>query len=205
MNINEIKHKLKNFIIFSTQDIKKADPNFYNQRLSEWQKRGIIVKLRKKYYTFSDLEFDERSLFLIANTIYPPSYISLEVALSFYNLIPEGVYSITSVSSNKTDDFQTKFGRFTYQHIKPQLFFGYRFDQHEGRSIKIAEPEKAVLDFLYLNPSLKTRDDFSELRVNEHEFKAVISKSKLLKYSHQFNNKSLAKRLNTLLKTLDYA
>ena len=42
---------------------------------------------------------------MVANKIYSPSYISLETALSYYGLIPESVYALTSVSTRKTISF----------------------------------------------------------------------------------------------------
>lgn len=205
MRYIELKQKIGEFIVFNLSQIRKIERDFDLRRLSEWRDKGYIRMIRKGYYIFSDTALNEKVLSLVANKIYVPSYISLEMALSHYNLIPEGVYGITSVTSMKTNVFKTDFGQFMYRHIKPELFFGYSLEKYNNQVIKIAEPEKAVLDFLYLNPSLKTVDDFSELRVNEHELKEIINKIKLLKYLRQFNNKSLAKRLNLFLTTLGYA
>lgn len=51
---------------------------------------------------------------LIANRIYQLSYLSLETALSFYSVIPEGVYALTSVSSRKTQTMHTPVASFIY-------------------------------------------------------------------------------------------
>ncbi len=91
MQFIEFKEKLKNYIVFSLQDIKKIDKNFYRSRLNEWQDKGYIKKIRRSYYIFDDLNLNEAILFLIANKIYSPSYISFEMALSYYGLIPEAV------------------------------------------------------------------------------------------------------------------
>jgi len=101
MQFLELKKNLKDFMIFSKRDIEKMDQSFHNQRLSEWQKKGYIKMIRRGYYIFSDLEINESILFLIANKIYSPSYVSLEMAFSYYNLIPESVYSVTSVTTEK--------------------------------------------------------------------------------------------------------
>ncbi len=74
---------------------------------------------------FTDTPLNEETLFLIANKLYAPSYVSFEMALSYYGLIPEGVYAITSATSKKTATFQTPIGKFSYRTLKPQLFFGY--------------------------------------------------------------------------------
>src|SRR5437763_1371478 len=86
MHYQALKEQLKNFSIFSVSDIRKIDPKFYPARLSEWQKKGILKKLRRGYYMFADATLNEQALFLIANHLYPPSYVSFESALSYYGL-----------------------------------------------------------------------------------------------------------------------
>ncbi len=204
MQFLELKNNLKDFIIFSKKDIEKIDQSFYNQRLSEWQDKGYIKMIRRGYYIFSDLELNESVLFLIANKIYSPSYVSLEMAFSYYNLIPESVYGITSVTSQKTNNFKTNLGEFIYSHIKPELMFGYRLVKYGIYNFKIAEIEKTLLDYFYLNPQIKTKDDFAGMRFNSEIFRDNSNKDKLLNYLKIFNNKSLRKRLESFLKYIDY-
>ncbi len=204
MNILSFKNALKDFISFNLNDIRKIDAAFDLRRLSEWQEKGYLKMIRRGYYVFSDLQINEPILFLLANKIYSPSYISMEMALSYYNLIPETVYAITSVSSRKTNRFKTDFGEFSYRHIKPQLMFGYRLASYNGYSLKIAEPEKAILDYFYLNTGLSTEDDFAGLRFNDEEFREHTDKDKLQRYLVAFTNKRLEKRLNKFLTQINH-
>ena len=205
MQFFELKMRLSDFLVFSTKDIEKIDPAFHSQRLSEWQEKGYIKKITKESYIFSDLEINESVLFLIANKIYSPSYISLEMAFSYYNLIPEAVYGVTSVTSNKTNNFKTDFGEFIYRHIKSELMFGYKLVEYKNHNFRIAEVEKAALDYFYLNSHLKTENDFVEMRFNSEEFKILANIDKLNKYLKAFNNKSLEKRIKRFLNYIDYA
>jgi predicted transcriptional regulator of viral defense system len=205
MQFLELKTRLSNFLIFSTKDIEKIDSAFHSQRLSEWQEKKYIRKIKGRYYLFSDLEINESVLFLIANKIYSPSYVSLEMAFSYYNLIPESVYGITSVTSKKTNNFKTDFGEFIYRHIKSELMFGYKLVKYGNHNFRIAEIEKAILDYFYLNSHLKTENDFTEMRFDEKEFKALVDRSKLNRYLAVFNNKSLEKRMKRFLNYIDYA
>ncbi len=204
MNYLTFKEQLINFIAFNLTDIRKIDSGFDLRRLSEWQEKGYIKMIRRGYYVFSDLQINESVLYLIANKIYAPSYVSLELALAHYNLIPEAVYGIMSVSSRKTNHFVTAFGEFIYHHIKPQLIFGYRLVNYHGHNFKIAEPEKAILDFFYLNAHLNTEDDFAGLRINGEEFKEQTNIDKLQRYLAAFNNKRLEKRINRFLKHINH-
>jgi len=205
MQFFELKTQLSNFFIFSTKDIEKIDPVFHSQRLSEWQGKKYIKKIKRGYYLFSDLEINEQVLFLIANKIYSPSYISLEMAFSYYNLIPEAVYGITSVTSNKTNNFKTDFGEFIYRRIKPELMFGYKLIKYENHNFRIAEIEKAVLDYFYLNSHLKTENDFAEMRFNGEKFKMLADRNKLNRYLDAFDNKSLEKRVKRFLNYINHA
>ncbi|KUG21754.1 hypothetical protein ASZ90_008490 [hydrocarbon metagenome] len=204
MNYMELKEKLKDFVTFNLNDIRKVDNRFDLRRLNEWQKKGYIKKIRRGHYAFSSLEINESVLFLIANKIYTPSYVSLEMALSYYTLIPEAVYGITSVTSRKTNRFKTDFGEFIYRRVKPQLMFGYRLISYRNQNFKIAEPEKAILDYLYFNTNLRTTEDFDGLRFNSEEFKVQTDKDKLRNYLNAFGNKRLEKRFNKFLKYINY-
>jgi predicted transcriptional regulator of viral defense system len=205
MNYRKFKEKLESFMIFALKDIRKIEANFDLRRLNEWQNKGFLRIVRRGYYLFSDLEINEQVLFLIANKIYSPSYISLEMAFSYYNLIPEAVYGITSVTSNKTNNFKTDFGEFIYRRIKPELMFGYKLIKYGNHNFRIAEIEKAILDYFYLNPHFKTENDFTEMRFNEEEFKMLADRNKLNRYLDVFDNKSLEKRVKRFLNYIDYA
>jgi predicted transcriptional regulator of viral defense system len=200
----KFKENLRKLIVFNLNDIRKIDAGFDLRRLSEWQEKGYIKMVRRGHYVFTDLAKNEQNLFLIANKIYTPSYISLEMALSHYNLIPEAVYGITSVSTLKTNNFKMEFGEFIYRHIKPSLMFGYKLIRHDDHNIRIAEIEKTILDFFYLNPHLEKEDDFTGLRFNNGEFKAQADKNKIKDYLIAFGNKKMEKRFNTFLRHIKY-
>jgi len=55
MKFLEFKNELKDFAIFSLNEIRTIDPNFHRRRLNEWQDKGYIKKVIRGYYIFSDL------------------------------------------------------------------------------------------------------------------------------------------------------
>lgn len=205
MRYLDFREQFKNFLVFSLSDIKKADPSFHRQRLNEWQDKGYIKKIINEYYIFAGSGRSELDLFIIANKIYGPSYVSLESALSYYNLIPEGVYSVTSVTSRTTRNFSSKIALFSYRKIKPELLFGYRIVNHRGQGFKMAEIEKSLLDYFYLSPQLKSEDDFREIRINPETLKEQASLAKIKNYLKLFGNKSLENRTQKFLKFMRYA
>jgi len=199
MKYVELREKLKEFVVFSKNDLFKANGDFHAQRLSEWQKKGYIKKITNEYYIFADLELNESALFIIANTIYHPSYISLEMALSYHGLIPESVYTVTSISSRVTKNLNSPIAQFSYKKIKPELLFGYGLVAYGKHNFKMAEIEKAILDYFYFNSHLKTENDFYELRINEDVFKEKVDLEKMGNYLSLFNNKALEKRINNFV------
>ncbi|MFH0764370.1 MAG: hypothetical protein V1927_05150 [Candidatus Omnitrophota bacterium] len=199
MQYIELREKLKDFIIFSLSDIREIEHGFHRRRLNDWQDKGYIRKVVKGYYIFSDLNVNEKILFRIANKIYDPSYVSFEMALSCHRLIPESVYGITSASTRRTRAFKTKISDFTYKTVKPGLFFGYVIAGDDDKKYKIASPEKAVLDYFYLNPSLKKPADFESIRINKEIFDKVVDRNKFCDYLDRFDSKALAKRVSGFL------
>ena len=195
MQYIKLKEDLKKYTVFSLKDIKKIDQKFGRARLNEWQKKGYIKKIIKNFYIFTDIMPDEHYLFEIANRIYPPSYVSMETALSYYNLIPESVYTVTSVSTRRTYTFDAEIGQFIYRKIKPSIFFGYKLLEYGDKKIKIASIEKTILDFLYLNPRINSLSTMESIRLNKEEFLDNADKNKLNDYLALFNNKQLSKRI----------
>lgn len=166
-------------------------------QLNRWQRKGLILKLRKGVYILnrSDRKIEPSDMYL-ANQFYAPSYISLEYALSFYGLIPERVYDVTSVTTKKTLHFSNSIGNFNYRHIMPSAFKGFKIiKDHSGLDVFMAEPEKAVVDFLYFafgrDPKVneKSQDLFSE----SYRFEDVgtLKEKRILELASLFNNSNL--------------
>lgn len=202
MQYIQLKDSLRDFTIFSLNDIRKVNNSFHRRRLNEWQDKGYIKKVVKGYYIFSDLSLNENILFEIANRVYSPSYISFETAFSYYHLIPESVYGISSASSRRTYNFKTQIAEFIYKTIKPQLFFGYNITKYDNKYFKIASIEKAILDYFYINSHIKTENDFVSLRINKDKFFNQFDEKKLFSYLKKFGKKTLTKRITSFLEFL---
>ncbi len=63
---------------------------------------GELLQLRRGLYaTRPDI-----NPYCLAASIYGPSYISFDTALSFHRLIPEAVYEITSATLKRSREFK---------------------------------------------------------------------------------------------------
>lgn len=138
--------------------------------LERYAKKGVFARPKKGLYFYPG---DRRSEMALANLIYAPSYVSFESALSYYHIIPEAVYSITSATTKPTREFKLKEIIYSYTTIKKAAFTGYIPTEIYGEIAQIATPEKALCDYLYLvglgkktlNDRLDTRSvNFGELR-----------------------------------------
>jgi len=198
MDYTQFKHKFQSQPIIISKDIRRIEKN--NQVLlnqfNRWQKKGLLVKLKRGTYL---LNKNDRKInpgrYFIANKLYEPSYVSMETALSFYGFIPERVYDIISVTTKKTARFKNDLGLFVYRHIRPQVFEGVKLIKDEnGFSVFIAEPEKAILDFLYFNAG-KIKIDIEDVFMNSYRFQntKVLKKRKIMKLAAAFGNKKLLK------------
>jgi predicted transcriptional regulator of viral defense system len=205
----EFQAKMGSFRIFSTADVEKQFPSMNPMNLVRWQKKGYILRLRNRWYAFNDAESHENMEWLAANLIYAPSYISLHTALSWYNLIPEMIVTTTSVSTRKTNKFSTPLGNFDYHRIKPELFgFGYAFEDmdayrsesNNSRKIMVATPQKAILDFFYINSFYSSEKDIEDLRLNDTELAKIVNKE-FYQYLARYESRALESRIRLMTKT----
>ncbi len=199
MKYQEFKKKVRS-PYFSRQDLQLLRLKVYNQQLSLWSKQGYIQRLKNGVYYFVD---DKAQLTTeeIAFLLYEPSYISLEQALSTYGIIPDIVHATTAATPRTTRTFVTAdFGTFIYRHVKPELFFGYTATETPHGKYAMAEPEKALLDYLYFQLShLNTPSDIEELRFNYAELKKQISPQTMGRYLAEFGIKKLRSITNDIL------
>jgi predicted transcriptional regulator of viral defense system len=204
MKFREFENRIRSLPGFTINDLRKIDPNFYRQQLTYWQKEGYIKPFAGGIYILADQQMDEPTCFMLANRLYEPSYLSLETALAYYQVIPEAVLSITSVSSRKTKQYQSEWGSLTYRSVKPVLMFGYEvIEVSSTRKYLLARPEKAVLDYLYLNPKVSSIEDFEGLRWNREELQPVVDGARFHEYLAIFDKQALSGRVDILRRYID--
>ncbi len=209
MNFTDFKIQFQDRPYILGRDVARGgqDLQAIRNQLSRWQKKGLIIALRKGFYV---LNHNDRKLEInqnfMANVLYEPSYVSLESALNFYGLIPEKVMDVTSVTTRKTVRFHNKCGNFIYQHIKPEAFRGFK-RMGEGQTLFfMAEPEKAVVDFLYLNLS-QFAADTRELLEHSYRFQNIeeLNKKRMIELGKLFNSKKLMHTINKFGEWIDEA
>ncbi len=179
----------KDLKIFSPRDLvylfdisKRSASSFLNYHTTITK---TILKLKKSLYC---LKKNIPSDFFVANKIYEPAYISLETALSYYSLLPEIVYSITSITTRKTNLIIFNQKQFVFQKIKKQAFTGYKMLKIADEKVLIAEPEKAAIDYLYF-VFLKIK------KINDRVNFNSLDKKRLFYFAKLFENNRFLKFL----------
>jgi predicted transcriptional regulator of viral defense system len=145
-------------------------------------KKGILQRLANGYYANP---FHQPSLDEISMMLKKPSYISMETALNKHGILPQTVYTYTMITTDHSHQFKALHTVFEYHQIQPQYFFGY---QTALDKIFIADPEKALLDLVYLRHFKISKEKrhliYSQL---DNMLLDEIKKNKLLQYAKKMN------------------
>lgn len=131
-----------------------------NDKISELLKSKELLSIRRGLYiTGPKVDLPTPEPFLIANHLRGPSYVSLESALSYWNMIPERAYEISSVTIKTSKLYRTPVGRFSYQQLKaPYYSYGIKNIEYSPKqTMLIASPEKALCDKVVLTPKIYLR------------------------------------------------
>lgn len=193
MNFLEFRKKIEDLPYFETKELRLILGNNFTAttlvNLKNWVNKGHLTMVRRGLYVLSEMK-NKTDTMAFATKIYFPSYISLEAALNFYGIIPEAVFTTTSVTTRKTKTFKTPIGNFSYQKIKKEAFGGFETQRQDGVSFNLALPEKALADFFYLNRNILNGDlrQFQGYRFNE-DFK--FNAEKLIDFAGVFQNKKV--------------
>ena len=125
------------------------------QKILDMEQKGELVRLKRGLYITAN---GNPNLFLVANHLYGPSYVSCESALRYYGLIPEHVESVISVSTLRSKEFENALGRFSYRHIPIDYYpLDICIQTEKEVSFQIASPEKALADLVILTSGIRLR------------------------------------------------
>ncbi len=203
MKFDELLKKAGELSCFSTRFLA-AGENLSQIRLqlARWVNDGRLIKIHKGLYTFAEpYRKIKPELFSIANSLKTPSYISLQSALSRLGLIPEFVPVTTSITTSRPQVIVTPLGRFEYRHVKKNLFWGYhKLELSEKQEAFVANPEKALLDLVYLTPGGEREEFLRELRLQNF---SILNRDILRQYSGKFDSSKIKRALNNIETIID--
>ena len=177
MKIEELINRMtglgKDF--FSIKDLQQLFPGESNLKMSikRLVDRGAIVRIARGIYCLKTGDMNTEK---IATQIYAPSYISFESALSKYGVINQGFNNLTLATTRHSHKVELLGIECEYICLKPKLFFGFNL----LKDIYLAEPEKALLDEIYLVSLGKRKINRDEWNVDE------LNKSKMEEFAKSY-------------------
>ena len=151
MDIFDIKDKI-NATVFTHEMLYDVLANSFvnvNEKISQMVRKQDIIRVKRGVYIFNK-KYQNSTVdkITVANMLYAPSYVSYEYALSYYGLIPERVYEISSASLRAKKVYETPIGRFSYTKVPLKAFsigVDWLYDREIGGRL-IATKEKALCD-----------------------------------------------------------
>lgn len=136
-------------------DIKSCFPDLASpeKKIQLLEKNGVLIRLKRNLYIVNqELTGRETDARLCANHIYGPSYVSFQWALSYYGMIPERVFLMTSATTKRTRYFETPIGNFRYIQVPASYFpIGVECKEEQGVNFLMATREKALCDTILLD------------------------------------------------------
>ena len=173
-----------------------SNPGPAKVQISRWEKAGKLIQLKRGLYVLAS-PYRKKAVYgpFIAATLKQPSYISMEKALEFHNLIPEAVTVWTSVTPKRPARFRSQEGDFEYSYIKKTLFWGYKSVTLDGQTGFVATPEKALLDFFCVRKIKPSQAYLEEMRLQNLE---DINLNTLLAYARKFNKPGILRTAQEL-------
>lgn len=158
--------------------------------LSRFVKNKMAKRVKKGKIAFTDDDF------VIATQLVEPSYISLDSALLYYGIIKQVTRNVECVTTRNSFNYKNLGIR--YHKIPKSLFFGYTIQKRGSSYVFMAEPEKALLDGLYLN--LYSKRELM-LNLKQMELINIVRLTALLSQFKGRGSKKLHKVISSSIKT----
>jgi hypothetical protein len=203
--IEQLKSSIP-FDCFSDLEIANAIPGSKDRRYS-LVKRGLaqkdLIHLRRGFYCLAEKHRrGPLNLFSISQKIYGPSCVSLESALSYHGWIPEAVYTTTCVTSQRTRDFDTPLGKFSYQHLPLRvLLFDVERISSGADTFFMARPWRALADYVFVyKKDWKSVDPLlSSLRI-EGDLLHSVDVSELQEIAETYSSRRVSRFISGVLR-----
>lgn len=177
--MDKLIKKLKNipkgyFTLMDVKKISSLSEESLRVAMSRLVKKGDIHRIFRGIYAIDIAEVDWENF---ACETYCPSYVSFESALATHNILSQKPVHITLATYNRSKRAAAKDKNIIYHHIKKNLFWGFA----KKGSYLLADPEKSLLDLIYLSLRGYAKFDSEEIDFG------FINKKKLDKYLKIFN------------------
>ncbi|MFH1352868.1 MAG: hypothetical protein ABIH68_04745 [bacterium] len=200
------KHSILSFIrkldrpVFTTQELSAFSMRSLSavtQALGFLQKEGLVLKICRGIWAEEGNK--QLSPYAVTPFLLPSHrvYVSFISALHLYGIIEQIPQEITLASTAHTKRINTKIGDFSIHRIAPSFFKGFGWYKGTG-SFLIAEPEKALVDSLYLSGCRKKQFGYFP----ELHFPKSFSFKKVKEWSKEIPNEKIRSYVQKKIKSI---
>ena len=181
--------KANRFNVFTINDasgILRKSPKYASERLSTMRD---VLRIERGIYCL-----EGTSIYAVASAIISPSYVSLISAYAFHELTTQLPSEIQVISSRQHSSLHFDGFRIRFIRLPRQRMFG--FSRLDGGMI--ADPEKAIVDSIYLNIFV---EETKEVLQENHE---QLESAKIIEYAHLMKSRATLNKIGFLLEKCGY-
>jgi predicted transcriptional regulator of viral defense system len=168
-------------------------PAAVTQALARLEQKELVEHVSNKIY-YNRLALDGSARDLV-NVLREDAYISLESGLREYGISTQSPRTLTCVTTDRPKDLKGRTITISYRSISPRLYWGFVRKTTRYGSYLIAEPEKAILDWIYLGIQNGTAPALDELDFGS------VDRPKLLNYARKFPSSTYLHLLPALVES----
>lgn len=158
--------------------VSQLEPVSTRRALARLQVRGFVEKIANGVYLNSLVT--QFSATDIVNILRPNSYVSLDSALLHWGISTQSSNILTCVTTGKPKEYISQELRIRFRTLAPKLYWGFTERPTRYGTYNLAEPEKALLDWVYLS-----LQDGGDPALDELSFR-TLDRRKLVGYASKY-------------------
>jgi len=116
----------------------------------------------------------------LINILRPEAYLSLETVLRDSGVSTQSPTALTCVTPGRSGEFHSRSLSIIFRRVSRNLFWGFREKRARYGAYNVADPKKALLDWIYLR-----RQEGSAIHIDEFDIQR-LDRGKLLQYATKF-------------------
>lgn len=143
------------------QQFYNKDIEYTRKRISRLVEQGWLTRIKKGLFAISDLStrgslsIDHR---VVVNLLIQNAYISFQSALQFQGMFDQLLAGIRSISLERHKEREIGGVEYKFVYTQKRYYYGWDTYDIDGREVKIADIEKALIDMIQFHRTIYSTD-----------------------------------------------